>query len=195
MRVDPKTLRASIAGLAAAGAVATHEVAFRIGEPDPHARLELLQRTGHSYWALIVALGVAALVFGGFRFVSGMWAGTQRGPGLVATSIRLAVLQVVGFAALEAVERGLSGGGVGHMLNENVFLIGIALQLVTALIGALLLVLLGRAVAAIASALRRPVRRATNPTLTRPAKTVVRAIERVASGSGTLRGPPASLAL
>ena len=82
---------------------------------------------------------------------------------------RLAGMQVAAFTALEVSERLRSGIPVGEMFHNHLFPIGIAIQLVVACVGALLLRWLARAAEAIGSLFgRRPVARRPRVVLRRP---------------------------
>jgi hypothetical protein len=82
---------------------------------------------------------------------------------------RLAAMQVAAFTALEITERLRSGVPIGEMLHNHLLPIGVALQLVVACAGALLLRWLARAAAAIGSLFgRRPVERRASAAVRRP---------------------------
>jgi hypothetical protein len=138
-----------LGGLAAGGAALAHVLAFVGAAPDPLRRGRLLEETGHAAWPAIVSVALAALVVALVRFAVGRIRQDDRlRPGALwrLTAGRLMALQVLGFVALEAVERLASGHALGQVLGEPVVLIGVALQVVVALGGAALLVLLARVV-------------------------------------------------
>lgn len=187
-------LRLLLGGTAALGVILAHCVAFLIVEPDAHMRHELLTRTGHMYGtgfglALFVA-GLASLVWNSIH------ASRMRSMAEVfrAVAPKLAVLQVAGFVLLEAAERLFISGSVGlaELVTEPVFAIGVVAQIVVSIVGAVVIALLSRAVAAIAAALR--------PSLTRPARILIPTSTsdaawsqvHLAVGGLTLRGPPSS---
>jgi hypothetical protein len=102
----------------------------------------------------------------------------------------LSLMQVGGFLLLEAIERAVSGGSLLTIASDRVVLLGSVLQLVAAVLGALLLIALGAAVDRVAAALRSVIPAleigsawSTAPDL-RPATTAV------AAGGRGLRGPP-----
>ncbi len=128
------------AGVAAAGLLGGHQLSFALAERDPHARAQLLEATGHRYFPLVAAtlliLTVLAIgAFAGRRFRS------QTRPPIAAWSLFavLAGLQAGGFLALEASERVF----VAHQAYSVGFglplILAIAVQLIAAGAGALLL--------------------------------------------------------
>jgi hypothetical protein len=148
-----------IAGVAFAGVVAGHSLAYLAALPGGVQRDNYLVQTGHSYWhnALVVALllevvGLGVVALRSFRAgVRGMLPIRFGGRQL---AIRLALIQVGAFCALEAGERLVSGTGVSGMFAHHLFVLGIAIQLLVAVAGALLLRWLARTAQALGSALR-----------------------------------------
>ncbi len=187
-------LRLLLGGTAALGVILAHCAAFLIVEPDAHMRHELLTQTGHMYGtgfglALFVA-GLASLVWNSIH------ASRMRSTADVfrAVAPKLAVLQVAGFVLLEAAERLITNGSVGmvKLVTEPVFAIGVIAQVIVSLVGAVVIALLSRAVAAIAAAMRQ--------SNTRPARILIPTATsdaewsqvHLAIGGLTLRGPPSS---
>ncbi|HYI46268.1 MAG TPA: hypothetical protein VE174_12495 [Actinomycetota bacterium] len=130
--------RIILGALACAGIASAHTVAYWLVAPDPHAHSELLSATGHSYWPYFVAVAFGCLVasLGASMIDAGRRNGTVRAVGF--TFLYLSILQLVGFAGLEAIERLLSGN-LSDLLVSPAVLIGLALQLVVAAIGTALL--------------------------------------------------------
>jgi hypothetical protein len=138
-----------LGGLAAGGAALAHALAFAVVAPDPTQRGRLLDETGHVAWPVIVSVALAALVVALVRFAVGrIHQGDRLPPGELwrLTAGRLMALQILGFVALEAVERVASGHPLSQLLGEPVVLIGVAIQVLVALGAAALLVLLARLV-------------------------------------------------
>ena len=114
-------------GLAAAGALAAHGLAYRLVEPDPHRRRHLLEETGHGYLdaklfgsilAALVLIGFAGRVLAGQRRVSSppLWVFGLAPP--------------VGFALQEQAERVLHDGSFSAAeFLAPTFLVGLLLQL------------------------------------------------------------------
>lgn len=123
-------LAARLSGLAFAGTAAAHVLAYRLAYPDAAARRHALAASGHADapWLATAALAgaVAALVF---VVLQGRgqtsWARLVR---------RLVPLQLCCFVLLEVCERWFSGHGVTHLVEERVFVLGLALQIAVALL-------------------------------------------------------------
>jgi hypothetical protein len=148
-----------MAGVAFAGVVAGHSVAYFAALPGGVQRDTYLAQTGHSYWhnALVLALvlevlGLAAVAVRSFR--AGLRGTLPIPHSTCRLAMRLALIQVGAFGALEAGERLLSGARVSGMFAHHLFVLGIAIQLLVAVAGALLLRWLARAAEALGSALR-----------------------------------------
>ena len=119
-------------GLAAAGGLVAHGLAYRIAEPDPEHRHRLLESTGHSYFdpTLIGSLCVALTVLG---FAGCVHAGIRRGtrPPLWL----FALVPPIRFALKEHVERMLHHDAFSAgTVFEPTFLAGLLLQLPFALL-------------------------------------------------------------
>lgn len=137
-------------GLAAAGGLAAHGVAYRVAEPHHEEREALLEATGHGYLdpKLAVSLCTALVLVG---FAGRMLAGARRGG---SPSLWLfALAPPVGFALQEHAERMLHHDGIVlYAVREPTFLVGFALQIPFALVA----LLAARALLAAADALTRP---------------------------------------
>jgi hypothetical protein len=182
-----------LGGLAAFGIVAAHCLAYIIVAPDVAERATLLHRTGHHFWGLVFALalgtGVAGLSGVLVRFLRLSTTEDARVNLFGYAALRLTALQVGGFALLEATERIFLGQGA-HAIVEPVVIVGLALQVAVALVGALILSLLTRTLYALLS----------GSSLT--SAKAARVLPRIAptrwfqpslapgTGAGTLRGPP-----
>jgi hypothetical protein len=103
----------------------------------------------------------------------------------------LVLLQTGGFTTLEFFERGVfASGDLGAPLDERVFWIGIALQVLAAVVGALFLVLFARVITYVARLGRaRSPRRAPSVFTSRSSRVFVPALRMIADGA-SLRGPP-----
>jgi hypothetical protein len=190
--------RFSLLGVAVSGAVIAHWLAYVLAIPAAHARAEVLAASGHSYWVMAikmaVVLGLAAL---GALFLRHLgrppstWESGQEAFSAIAA--RLSLLQVIAFVALEVTERLMVGAPVAHLFHHRLFLMGLALQLIVASAGALLLLWFSRTVERVAEALRRPRLPRPCPAVLRTIRIEIQAIpvDPVADGVG-LRGPPPS---
>ena len=135
--------------LAAAGALASHGLAYRIAEPDAERRRHLLEETGHGYLNLeLVGSLLAALVVVGFAGC--VLAGAQRRP--TPPLWLFAFAPPVGFALQEHAEYALHHNAFGTTpFLELTFLVGLGLQAPFALVA----LLAARALLAAAGALAR----------------------------------------
>jgi hypothetical protein len=146
VREEPRLRGLPTFGLAMAGLVLGHVLAYLIAVPDPHHRAFVLQRTGHEYLpamaeaALVLSLaGVAAVVIR--AFAPGPRGGSDRFSQLAG---RLGLVQIVAFGGLEVVERIVAGAPLRHLASDHILVIGMAVQVVVALAGAAFLRWLAR---------------------------------------------------
>lgn len=137
-------------GLAAAGVLAAHGVAYRIAEPDAERREHLLEHTGHGYWdvPLLGSLCVALILVG---FLGRVLAGSARRD--APRPALFALAPPLGFAVQEHAERLIHHDALVSTALEPAFLVGLALQLPFALVA----LLAARALLAAAGALARHV--------------------------------------
>jgi hypothetical protein len=142
-------------GLAAAGCVAAHVLAYRVTEPHAERREHLLEETGHGYLDLtLVGSLCTALVAVGF--VGGVLASAGRAgrPPLWL----FALAPFLGFTLQEHVERALHHDALLLAVLEPTFLAGLLLQLPFALAALLAARALFAAAAAVARHLGTPPR-------------------------------------
>ncbi len=191
--------RFSLVGVAVGGVVLAHWLAYVLAIPGAHARAQVLAASGHSYWVMAIKLAVVLGLAGlGALFLRHL----DRSPRTLETgqeafsaiAARLSLLQVMAFIAMEVTERLVVGVPVAHLFHHRLFLMGLALQLLVASGGALLLLWFSRTAERVTEALGRPL-------LPRPRQAVLRTIrieiqailpvDPVRDGVG-LRGPPPS---
>lgn len=117
-------------GLAAAGGLAAHGLAYRVAEPHDERREHLLEETGHGYLdpALVGSLCAALVVVG---FAGRVLAGTGRADRPPLWLFALA--PPLGFALQEHVERALHHDTILLAALEPTFIAGLLLQLPFAL--------------------------------------------------------------
>ena len=188
--------RGWFAGIAAVGIIVSHALSYLLIAPDPHARVHLLQQTGHHYFTWVAAIAIGMLV-------AGLAGGTvhrlrpRPSPELstarvfALSAVVLVALQIIGFVALESAERAGPGGGFAHVLTEPAVGVGILMQVVVALIGAFLLVSLARGVDRISSRLLgMTLTGRVARVVTWWATSVLPPALQVAASGRTLRGPP-----
>src|SRR5204862_7054867 len=105
-----------------------------------------------------------------------------------AALVRLAALQCVVFVLQEVLERLRTGAPVSALLRGDFLAIGLAMQLLVAVVIALVLTLLGVSGEAIGRALSKGATRRTIAVLILPAREIVRAAGAVSSDPA--RAPP-----
>jgi hypothetical protein len=189
----------SLVGVAVGGVVLAHWLAYVLAIPGAHARAQVLAASGHSYWVMAikfaVVLGLAGL---GALFLRHLdrpprtWESGQEAFSAIAA--RLSLLQVMAFIAMEVTERLVVGAPVAHLFHHRLFLMGLALQLIVASGGALLLLWFSRTAERVAEALGRPLLPRPRPAVLRTIRIEIQAIppvDPVRDGVG-LRGPPPS---
>ena len=137
--------RITALGVAATGLVLGHWLAYALGTPRAPARDELLRATGHAYLPYITqvallagALGLAAL------FLTRLTNREARGS-FVGNVSKLATVQCTAFVTMEIGERLLSGAPLHDLTHGPLLAIGLGVQLVLAIVGALILRLTERA--------------------------------------------------
>ncbi len=182
-----------LGGLAAAGVVVAHVIAFWLAAPNPALREHMLEETGHGAWPMLVALTLGALVASLAGFAAGRVREERSAPPAVlirGTLVRLVALQVVGFIVLEALERLAIGHDLTSLLSEPVMAIGLVAQVVVALGGAILLALLAHLVDRLVHLLRSMPRA---PRVVLPGDALDFSVprSRFVTGAAIPRGPPA----
>jgi hypothetical protein len=186
-----------LAGAAVGGVVLAHWLTYVLAIPAARMRADVLASSGHSYWVLAIKLAVI-LALAGFgalflRHVGSRSRGMQPEEepfSLVAA--RLSILQVLAFTAMEVTERLMVGAPVAHLFHHRIFLMGLALQLIVASAGALLLLWFGRAAERVADALGRPpLPRLAAVRIVRIQIQTASPVDPLRDGVG-LRGPPGS---
>jgi hypothetical protein len=137
----------AVAAIGAAGLLLAHRVAYLVAVPDERHRDALLARTGHGYMPGVSEI-VGALALGAVLalLLSGLGGPDHEGsPSFARLAGRMSSLQVSIFVAMEMTERISSRAPLAEMLHDHVLVIGIAVQIIVAAAGALLLRRLTRA--------------------------------------------------
>jgi hypothetical protein len=190
--------RLPLTGVAVAGAVVGHMVAYVLAVPSPTVRVALLGATGHAYWTAAIAaasvLGLASLAATlRRRFRAGLLASRpQPSDRLGRVAGQLAGFQLAIYLVQETLERLEAGIPAHALLDGRLLVTGVVVQTAIALVLAVLLTLAGRAAEAVGRALRRPDRhpeRTAPPLLDLVAAWPSRLL---AAGLGS-RAPPRSL--
>ena len=144
---------------------------------------EHLHDTGHGYWPVAVALGIAAALV---ALVAVAWNGWRGSAAAVPRVLRLGGLQAVAFTVLELTERAAVGLWPLDALASPEFVVGLLLQFVVAAVTVVLLRGVERVAAAVAPRTRR--RRSTRPSWTVSRAWIGRG--HVAPRQGRPRAPP-----
>lgn len=144
-----------LAVTAAIGVLAGHFVGYRLVFPGSPQRHAALVETGHGYLPLAIrVVAMLAVVAAAATFARGYARAHENGeapPTPRATSLRLAVLQVLAFVGLEFVERIVTGVPFHHFLLP-VLIVGALAQVAIAALGAVLIAALYRTGVAIGRA-------------------------------------------
>lgn len=184
-----------LALLAFGGLLVGHFMAYVVVTPDAGVRAAVLEATGHGGHGLFLPVAGAAF----FAAVIGLithqlrdrrYAGAER-PNLIRLVTMLWVLQTVAFVALEVTERALASHSAAELLHEPAFLVGLVVQAIASVVGALLVVLLTATVEALCRYLRSPNEEASPSSIPDP-RQAVPMVHSVASLAWNLRGPPVS---
>jgi hypothetical protein len=154
--------RLPLAGVAAAGAVTAHTLAYALAAPQTGARVALLATTGHAYWTAAIAaalvLGVLSLAATLTRhFRAGLAAGpAAAGEPLGRLAVRLTWMQVAIFLVQEVLERVAAGLPPAAWVDGRLLGLGLLVQVLVGLGLAAVLAWAGRAAEAAGRALRQP---------------------------------------
>ena len=190
--------RLPLTGVAVAGAVVGHMVAYVLAVPSPTVRVALLGATGHAYWTAAIAaasvLGFASLAATlGRRFRAGLLAGRpQPGERLGRVAAQLAGFQVAIYLVQETLERLEAAIPAHALLDGRLLVTGVVVQTAIALVLAVLLAVAGRAAEAVGRALR-PRPRRVEPTSLPVVEVVVAWPSRLLAAGRGSRAPPRSL--
>jgi len=190
--------RLTVTGVAVAGAVVGHMVAYVLAVPSPTVRVALLGATGHAYWtaaiAAAVVLGLASLATTlRRRFRAGLLSGRpQPGEHLGRLAGQLAGFQLAIYLVQETLERLEAGIPAQALLDGRLLVIGVVVQSAIALVLAVVLAAAGRVAEAAGRALRPPPRPAESTGLPVVDLVVGWPSRLLAAGLGS-RAPPRSL--
>jgi hypothetical protein len=187
--------RLPLTGVAVAGAVVGHMVAYVLAVPSPTVRVALLGATGHAYWTAAIAaasvLGLASLAATlGRRFRAGLLASHPLpADRLGRVAGQLAGFQLAIYLVQETLERLEVGIPAHALLDGRLLVTGVVVQTAIALVLAVLLTVVGRAAEAAGRALRPRPRRAEPTGLPMVDLVVAWPSRLLAAGRGS-RAPP-----
>jgi hypothetical protein len=156
-----RTQRSAAFGIAAGGVLLGHWATYALAGHDGHGASESLARTGHGYLTLANDLALTLALAGvALTFLGRLTRGGGRGPTWRVTALRLAVFQIAAFGAMETLERLTAGAPMRDLVG--LIPLGVVVQGLLAVAGALLIAWLLRAAASVERAL------ATAPSLSPP---------------------------
>jgi len=153
--------RLPLTGVAVAGAVVGHMLAYLLAVPEPSARVALLGATGHAYWtAAIAAASVLGLASVATTVLRQFRAGLLRnrpppGQSVGRLAAQLAVFQLAIYLVQEVLERLEAGVPLQALLDGHLLVVGVAVQVAITVGLAVLLAAAGRVAEAAGRALRR----------------------------------------
>ena len=133
-------------GFAAAGLLLGHALSYMLALPDPYHRDVVLTRTGHGYLPAAGQTAVILILAAVAAILARAWVNRDRGEPERFSSIAgtLASVQIGAFAALEILERVVTGAPLGDLIGDHLLVIGVVTQVVVSLVGAALLVWFAR---------------------------------------------------
>ncbi len=185
-----------LAGAATGGVIAGHWLSYLLAIRETRLREQILSTSGHGYWLGAVKIAVVVALVGLGSVAIRHLSGRERsdapfGERMSSLTVRLAVLQLIGFTAMEVAERIAFGAPVGAMFLHHLYLLGLAVQIVVAAAGALVLMWFARTAERVRSAVLggRRCPGTTAVRFCRIASLVRRPLLLV--GAAGLRGPPA----
>jgi hypothetical protein len=188
-----RPLWSTLVTAAAFGAVAGHTLTYAVAVPNPGARRLFLSATGHAYWPAALP---AALVLGIFAALSTVIRhfgldGTTRSARRWSwgrTVALLGLLQAGIFLTQETIERVAAGAPLGTLFHDHVLPIGVVVQLLVAVVVAVVLFVLARTAEVVAAVRSRRTTHGRGVTYPRLAPRVPR--PRLVASPAAIRAPP-----
>ncbi len=176
-------------GLAAAGTVLGHWLAYLIAIPATPTRAGVLSRSGHGYWLLAVQVGMALAAIGLALLAVRRLRTRAPQPSTTFAFHRLVLYQASLFVGVEIVERLIVGVPMSQLFGHDVLVLGLLVQVVVAALGARFLGWFERTVDRIAEVFRRRAPRLPRVRIPPPRTHPVRLVP-VLAGAAGLRSPP-----
>jgi hypothetical protein len=187
--------RLALTMVAMAALLLAHWAAYVLAYRDIGLRVIVLAQSGHSYLTTVSKLSLIFVLIGFAWIAIAAWdRRTPAGGGSLrfrAVALRLGGIQLIGFSVLEVVERLLVHAPVMEMFSHYTYVLGLLMQVVTALAAAVVILLLARTVRQVASLIatrRWPTLRAN--TFGRTPLVSAVALRRGLVGATGVRGPP-----
>ena len=187
--------RLPLTGVAVAGAVVGHTLAYVLAVPHPGARLVLLATTGHTYWSTAIAVavvcGLASVASSLVRQFRAGLLPPQRPPERSVGRLagHLGLVQVAIYLVQETLERVAVGASPGSLLQGRLLAVGLVAQLVVAVVLAVVLRAAGLVAESAGRALRRRHRQVAPAARPAPWPVLGWASRLLAAGLGS-RAPP-----
>jgi hypothetical protein len=176
-------------GVAAAGTVLGHWLAYLMAVPGSTARARVLSESGHGYW-LSAIQGAMALAAAGLALLAiHRLRARPDQPSSPFAFHRLVLYQASMFVGVEIVERLIVGEPLSQLFAHDVLFLGLLVQVVVAALGARFLLWFERAVDRIAEVFRLRAPRLARLRIHPPATHPIRLVP-VLSGAAGLRSPP-----
>jgi hypothetical protein len=177
-------------GVAAAGTVLGHWLAYLIAIPASTTRARVLSESGHGYWLSAVQMALVFAAAGLALLAIRRLRARASEPSSTFAFHRLVLYQASMFVAVEIVERLMVGEPVSQLFAHDVVFLGLLVQVVVAALGVRFLRWFERTVDRIADVFRRRAPR-LSPVRTRPPTTHPTRLVPVLAGAAGLRSPPA----
>jgi len=138
--------RGAALGVAVGGVLLGHWLTFHVVSPHELVRDRMLVDTGHGYLHVANDLGLMAVLAALVTVVLGNLIRRQNRTSVGRWFARIAIAGVVAFTAMEVVERLASGAPLADLLRLGLLPVGMAIQVLLAVVSALAIRWLLRAV-------------------------------------------------
>jgi hypothetical protein len=177
-------------GVAAAGTVLGHWLAYLIAVPASTARARVLTESGHGYWLSAVQVAMALAAVGLALLAIRRLRARAPQPSSMFAFHRLVLYQASMFVAVEIVERLIVREPLSQLFAHDVLFLGLLVQVVVAALGARFLRWFEHTVDRIAEVFRPRLPRLSRVRIRPPAPHHTRLVP-VLAGAAGLRSPPA----
>jgi hypothetical protein len=177
-------------GVAAAGTVLGHWLAYLIAIPASTARARVLAESGHGYWLSAVQMALVFAAAGLALLAIRRLRARAPEPSSTCAFHRLVLYQASMFVAVEIVERLMVGEPVSQLFAHDVVFLGLLVQVVVAALGVRFLRWFERTVDRIAEVFRPRAPRLSRVRIGPPTTHPIRLVP-VLAGAAGLRSPPA----
>jgi hypothetical protein len=190
--------RLALTGIATTALLLAHWAAYVLAYRDAGLRVIVLAQSGHSYLASVGKFSLIFFLVALAWLAVEVWDRTRasgdEGFRFFTVVLRLVGIQSIGFSVLEVAERLIARAPVVEMFSHYTYVLGLLMQVVTAVAGAVVILLLTctvRRVALLMGSRRRPPRGVT--TWHHAHLQTGIALRRELVGATGVRGPPQTL--